>query len=454
MSPIQEVSRQKPSGHPWFGQHRLAPPAAPAHTIRDMLRTEIRDTGCHSQSLLPAAPIALPRASYAELFRVSNAMLDLVRRTALETAPTTAGRLAAYRMPANEHQLFLNDQFLEERFATCVARPDIVIGPSGPQFLEFNVSGGLGGPVEAHCRLETWRKLYADDQGRLPFGYQEPFAVRTRMFRDLSEELGVAPRVALLGSARDQGGFTRYFRMQEDYLNSHGLTAHFFEPEELHQAWDCPPHLRYPLGLRDFTIPDWAGLGIDTAPVQAALDGGCLLVGTQTSTFLSSKLTMGMLSEGRPWMSAAERTLVDTYLPWTRILSHRWTTRDGKKVDLVRFAVDNRESLVLKESIGMSGEQVVIGRDTAQAEWESAVTSAASTGTSVVQEFVAARTCEVAMIADGADEPQLAHVAPVLAPLLFGGRPAGVVSRFFGDGTAGIVSVLGHHSSYDCVVAI
>lgn len=454
MDVIEDAGTSRASGHPWFGRHRLTP-AAPAATIREMLRKEIRDTGWPHQPLLPAAPIALPMASYAELFRVTAALLDLVRRTALEAAATTGGRLAAYRMPHSEHRLFVSDQFVEERYADCVARPDIVIGPDGPRFLEFNVSGALGGPVETHCRLEVWRKLYADEDGRLPFGYQEPFAVRAGMFRALCAELAVAPRLALVGSVRDQGvESTRYFDIEADYLNSHGLTARFFEPEDLHEAWDCPPHLRYPLGLRNFTIPDWVELGIDTAPVQAALDNGCLLVGTQTSTFLSSKQTMGLLSEGRPWMSAAERSLVEKYLPWTRVLADRKTTWRDRKVDLVQFAVDNRELLVLKASLGMSGKQVVIGRDAAQAEWEDAVAAAAAAGTSVVQEYVAPRTCRLAMIADGADEPHDVDVAPVFGPLLFGGRPAGMFSRFFGDGRTGIVSIMSTGSSDDCVVAV
>src|SRR5215203_4855717 len=142
MNALEDVGTQAASGHPWFGKHRLRP-AAPPDTIREMLRTEIRDTGWPYQSQLPAAPIALPRASYAELFRATAALLDLVRRTALESAPTTAGRLAAYDMPPNECQLFVDDQLIEEQYADCVARPDNVVGPDGPQFLEFNVSGAL-----------------------------------------------------------------------------------------------------------------------------------------------------------------------------------------------------------------------------------------------------------------------------------------------------------------------
>ncbi|MEV6978311.1 hypothetical protein [Kitasatospora sp. NPDC093806] len=441
------------AGHPWFGTERLAPVAS-ADRIRQMLRHEFRDIGLPYQPLLPAAPLTLPRSSAAELFRVSAALLDLVRRTALESAPTTAERLAAYRMPASEDQLFVADQFVEERYADCVARPDVVIGPDGPKFLEFNVNAALGGTVETRCRMAVWRELYADDRGALPFGHIDPFAVRTEMFKSLAAELGVAPRVALLGSARDQGDHTRYFDLQVDYFNSNGLISRFFEPEDLHQAWDCPPELRYPLGLRDFTIPDWEALGIDTAPVQAALDHDCLLIGTQTGTFMSSKLTMGMLSEGRPWMSTAERALVDRYLPWTRVLSHRRTDRAGRKVDLVPHAVEHRDTLVLKAGIGMSGKQVRIGRDTDPAEWEAAITEAAESGTSIVQDLVEPQTCRLAMVSDDEDHPYDADIAPVLGPLLFNGRPAGIFARFFGNGRSGVISISGTGSSDNTVVTL
>ena len=129
MGALVDIGTPAGSGHPWFGRYRLAPPAASADTIRQLLRTEIRDTGWPYQPVLPAAPVVLPSASYAELFRVAAALLDLVRRTALESADSTAGRLAAYRMPRSEYQLFGPDPWTEERYADCVARPDVVIGP-------------------------------------------------------------------------------------------------------------------------------------------------------------------------------------------------------------------------------------------------------------------------------------------------------------------------------------
>lgn len=437
--------------HPWFGPHRLRP-AAPADTIRQMLRHELRDTGWPYQRVLPAAPMAIPRAAYAETFRVSVALIELLRRTALETGRTNADRLAAYGMPADEDRLWMDDSFVEERYADSVVRPDLVIGPDGPQFLEFNVSGALGGVVETQSRLSVWNRLHADEGGRTSYHSPHPLAVRAEMFRSLSAELALAPRVAVVGSSQVIGVERRYFEMETDYYNSHGLAARFFEPEELHEAWDCAPHLRHPIGLRNFTIPDWLEVGLDTTPVQDALDNGCVLVGTQTSTFMHSKLTMGLLSEGRPWMTGAERGLVERYLPWTRILSERKTDRRGRQVDLLPFVLGNRDLLVLKAGLGDSGKQVVIGREVDQGGWESAVGEAVGGGTSVVQEFVQPQTCTVALIDDGSDEPYDAEVAPVLGPLVFGGRPAGLFCRFFGDGSAGIVNVRGRTSSSDNVV--
>ncbi|GAB3137695.1 hypothetical protein GCM10027290_03860 [Micromonospora sonneratiae] len=454
MATFEHIGTTRLSGHPWFGRHHLTP-AAPVDTIRQMLRHELRDTGWPYQRVLPAAPMAIPRTSYAEVFRASAALVELLRRTALETAPTTEGRLAAYRMPESENQLFMRDAVIEERYPDCVVRPDLVIGPTGPRFLEFNVSGALGGVVETHSRLEVWRRLHADEEGRTLFSSPSPFAVRAEMFRSLCAELALAPRVAIVGSAQVEGVENRYFQIEADYYNNHGLTARFFEPEELSEAWDRAPHLRYPVGLRNFTIPDWLDVGLDTTPVQEALDNGCLLVGTQTSTFMHSKLTMGLLSEGRPWMSTADRALVDRYVPWTRILSDRRTAREGQEVELLPFVVKNRDLLVLKAGLGESGKQVVIGREVDQAAWESAVGAAVVDGTSVVQDFVPPQTCQVSLIADGADEAHDVEVAPVLGPLLFGGRPAGLFCRFYGDGSAGIVSVrAGTSSSDNCMVAI
>lgn len=93
-------------------------------------------------------------------------------------------------------------------------------------------------------------------------------------------------RVLLVGSVRDlkHTDSSRYFDLEIDSLHRQGFVADHAEPEELDDLADG-----FPMGLRHFTIPEWRDLGIDTAPIEAALKRGCLLLSTQTAAFLANK---------------------------------------------------------------------------------------------------------------------------------------------------------------------
>ncbi|ASO21090.1 hypothetical protein FHR81_002058 [Actinoalloteichus hoggarensis] len=186
----------------------------------------------------------------------------------------------------------------------------------------------------------------------------------------------------------------------------------------------------------------------------AGSKNGCLLLAPQTAELVANKLVMGMVSEGRPWMSAADRALVDRYLPWTRILTDRRTTHAGKPVDLLAHTIRYREDLVLKRGIGLQGQQVFLGRDTSSERWTSLVEGAAAAGDSIVQEYVHAQHCPLFVVEDGVEQPREIAVAPVLSPFLFGGRPGGLWARFFTTGAVGIISMDGHGALDNAVVAV
>jgi hypothetical protein len=164
-------------------------------------------------------------------------------------------------------------------------------------------------------------------------------------------------------------------------------------------------------------------------------------------------MALGMLSEGRPWMSAAERAFVAQYLPWTRVLTDRRTTVGSTEVELLDHTLDNQQDLVVKRGIGSNGRQVVIGRETDQGTWRQTVESAAAAGTSVVQRFVPIRSRRQPVLTDALDVPESVPVAPIISPLLFGGRPAGALTRFFPDDSAGIISVASRAAMFNVVVA-
>ncbi|MFF0144085.1 hypothetical protein ATK36_4276 [Amycolatopsis sulphurea] len=445
------LSQSFPGAQRWFGEHLPAPDANPDE-IRAVVRHSIRGIGYPHQEFLPAAPFLLPSSSYAELFHATDVLVGLLHRTALEIGADNAGRLAAYGADEQDYPLFLDPawQLIEERYASCMVRPDVVVGPDGPKFLEFNISGGFAGVVESWCRYLAYRVLYGDGAGRLPYRYHDPFAARADLFEEVCADLDLPRRVAWVGTLAESvtpTTETRYFDVETDYLAGRGFAAEYVEVEDADRLWDAAPADRYPLGLRHFNTAELARLGQRLDPVRRALDNSCLLLATQTSGFLGNKKAMGLVSEGRPWMTAAEHAVVGRYLPWTRVLGDRRTIADGRSVELLPHVLAEQERLVLKRGIGSNGLQVLIGVETDPTTWREAVEKAAAAGDSVVQRFVPAQHCHLPVLGDAMAGPEVAKVAPVLSPFLFGRRPGGVYARFFADGAAGIISVCGHAAS-------
>ncbi len=94
---------------------------------------------------------------------------------------------------------------------------------------------------------------------------------------------------------------TRYFDVEVDHLRSRGFDAAFFEPEDLVEGVLGPTgELRYPVGLRHFTVQEWTELGVDWTPVGEVLEAGCQLVSSETSSLLFNKKLLGIASEGTP----------------------------------------------------------------------------------------------------------------------------------------------------------
>jgi hypothetical protein len=430
------------AGTPWFGTEPLPLTSRAAVPEVLALMREAMDDIAFPMRPASLRPVVLPPASYAELFTAGSALLALLRRALLECAPTAAGRVEALGADPDLYPLFVPGP-LEEHYATCIARPDVVVGADGPKFVEFNVGAGIGGVVDTSLNAAAWTTAFGGE-GVAPFTAPDPLAVRDRIFVDAVRRLGVRPAVAVVGSRLDLNGSrtTRYFEVQADSLRGRGLAAELFEPEDLLSGLGMPGPPRYRLGLRHFTVQEWREHGIDLAPVRAALDAGCLLVSTQTAYLVENKKVLAWISAGRPWMTGADRALVRRYVPWTRVVGDERTTWRGREVVVADLLLRRREDFVLKPAVGMKGQDVLIGRECAPAEWSRAVHTAVDARDRVVQEHVAAASMPMEFADDDGTAFE-ADVRPVLSPFLFDGRPAGCMVRYLPPGRDGVVSVHG-----------
>ncbi len=385
-------------------------------------------------------PVVLSSQTYTDIFDAAHRLLALLRATLFERSATSAGRIAALGAEPGLYPLCLEDA-REDRFATCMARPDVVIDATGPKFVEFNVGGGVGRVVDTATASQAWKDVYGGADFA-PFTAPDPLAVRDRFFLRTAEELGVRPAVALLGSMRDvRSTTTRHFDLQVDSMRRNGLDAEFIEPEDLMAAVHRDGTLKYPLGLRYFTIAEWRQFGIDLAPVREALDAGCLLLATQTAYMIANKKVMGWLSEGRPWMTAADRELVERYLPWTRVVTDRDVEWRGRTWSLPDLLLREQERFVLKLGTGMKGENVLIGRFCAEQEWRDQVAEAVADGNHIAQEFVETIPCPMEFADESGPGSHRMDVYPVFGPYIYDGQAGGLGVRFLPSGRQGVISV-------------
>lgn len=114
------------------------------------------------------------------------------------------------------------------------------------------------------------------------------------------------------------------------------------------------------------------------------------------------------------------------HLPWTRRLIDADKFYGGKKIYLIDFLKDEKETLILKPSLGYGGKGVVIGRETKDEDWNQAIDRAVK-GEYVVQEFVNIPIFSVPVVVNR--KLELGYKKINLNCLVCGSKLAGSLSR-------------------------
>ncbi|PYC83182.1 hypothetical protein C7C46_09250 [Streptomyces tateyamensis] len=151
-----------------------------------------------------------------------------------------------------------------------------------------------------------------------------------------------------------------------------------------------------------------------------------------------NKGSLAMLSDerNRAAFGTGEQELVDRILPWTRFLREERVERAGERIDLLPFALANKDRLALKPTLLYGGVGVVPGWSVGQAEWEAHLRGAVD-GPYVVQERVLP-VAERFVREDGQGFEQMVVAYGVL---MVGSAYAGMLVRGTPDAQVGIVSM-------------
>ncbi|MEX2194670.1 MAG: hypothetical protein WD844_05230 [Thermoleophilaceae bacterium] len=160
--------------------------------------------------------------------------------------------------------------------------------------------------------------------------------------------------------------------------------------------------------------------------LDAARDRRACLVNPFRARVANNKKLFALLEDPR-YADRDELEVIRRTIPWTRVLRDGRATWGDWVVDLLAFASDNRERLVLKPASDYGGHGVALGVETGQGEWDALIEEHAPRADFVVQEYVPVPQEMFPTVEDGHIQMQLKHFN--INPFGIGGRYAGMITR-------------------------
>jgi hypothetical protein len=223
------------------------------------------------------------------------------------------------------------------------------------------------------------------------------------------------------------------FELFQEFFESEGYRAIVCSPQELEFSGG-----RLRCGADEIDIVYKRLLVNEYIPLMgefpALLDayraGAICMVNSFRSKLIHKKALFAVLTNERyaHLFTEEERAAVRLHVPWTRKVRAERTDHYGEEIDLLEFAANSRDRLVLKPNDDYGGHGIYIGWNTDEIGWDEALRHALSNGDYLLQERVStARELFPALQPDGTFE--FAEQLVDLDPLLFFGKVGSAFTR-------------------------
>jgi hypothetical protein len=272
---------------------------------------------------------------------------------------------------------------------TGMSRADLYLGESGFRLLELNMGSALGGvdnPEMARSLLEHPVLAEFAQAHRLTYVETLREQVAT-FFAECGLDPGSRPVMAAVDWPSSFETFAPYMRLHMARWRKLGVDAHACHVGQLdvrdERVWlgDRPIDVINRIFLIEDLLehPDAPAM---LEPILNAVARGWVKIFTPLDSGLySSKGALAMLSaeENRSRFDPDELAALDRVLPWTRMVRPGAVAlEDGRRVDLLRYALTHRHDLALKPTALHGGSGVLLGwsRGTTADAWEEAIRGA------------------------------------------------------------------------------
>lgn len=223
------------------------------------------------------------------------------------------------------------------------------------------------------------------------------------------------------------------FELFQEYFESEGYQSIVCSPQELNfsggrlRCGEIEIDIVYKRILVNEYLPIMAEF---PALLDAYRAGAICMVNSFRSKIIHKKALFAVLTNERhaPLFTEEERAAIRAHVPWTRIVRAGKTEHNGEEIDLLDFAANTRDRLVLKPNDDYGGHGIYIGWNTDEIAWGEALRHALANGDYLLQERVStARELFPALQPDGTFE--FAEQLVDLDPLLFYGKVGSAFTR-------------------------
>lgn len=394
----------------------------------------------------PMCTVLRPRFLAPDQHRFIQAAARPVLRafaTAYRAAMADPAIRAQFRLMDWEETLVQEDPGFRDPSPTSRLDAFLVSGRGGVRFTEYNAEVPAGGGYndalsEVFLGLPVMREFLRRYAVRpLPV---QPGVTHT-LLDAYRQWLGRAelPRIAIV----DWREVPTYgeFRLYDAYFREQGIESVIADPREMEYrdgklfAGDFHVTLVYKRVLATELIERG---GLDQPVVRAVRDRAVCMVNPFRCKVLHKKASLGVLSDERNahLFTAEEHEAIATHIPWTRVVEERRTLFHDREVELVPFALEHREQLVLKANDEYGGTGILLGWETDPAAWERGVLGAL-TDPAIVQERVPIATEPYPSLVD--DRPRIIERLQDTAPFVhYGAYADGFLTRL---STAALLNV-------------
>ncbi|HJN78398.1 MAG TPA: circularly permuted type 2 ATP-grasp protein [Myxococcota bacterium] len=303
------------------------------------------------------------------------------------------------------------------RSAATIARVDCFVDGDVPRFLELNAESPAGiGYADAlsavFARDPLMRSMAATSLSSAPH--------LVRAVQEVWKEFGGSgPPLIAIVDFRDVP--TRWeFELLRQTFRASGVRCEIADPRDLDFVGGRLFLRGEVVGLvyRRLLVSDILARPDECKALMDAYRAGAIcMVNSLRTVLLHSKGLFALLHdpEFQSQLSASERRMIVEHVPWT--------THVTDDEELLAMAIEDRQQLVLKPLVGHGGAGVVLGWQSAEADWVEALESA--TG-HILQRRV---PHQLVAFPDARDGYALKERAVDLDPFLIRGRFAGFLCR-------------------------